>query len=260
MDRCITGKGLVFASAVVISILLPRLSQAEPLVAWDVSTRVVLAFQVSGHAVQKWLPSGWEVSPVAAGPSKGANLFLGFVERMLNLDPDGKPIAGGMDRYLGLVVPVRQSGAEKPVNLVIRLYQSNPASIPGAYKNALPASVVRAQSRQGSGTNPTDGREIWEVKDSSGGLISVRFKYHGATLVRSKQEPRYYSAVDPDFYRIYLFEQTVDVVMSVPTGIDRVEDLALQIAIPELPEMIDGGEQLISVTVVPWYTRQVFLP
>jgi len=233
---------------------------AETLVAWDASPRLTLAFQVPEAALQKWLPDGWKAGAVAAGPSKGANLVLAFVDRMLNLDPEGKPINGGSDRYLGLVVPAVPPAGGKPESVVIRLYQSNPGAVPGVYKNAVPAKVSMEQVRRGSDTAPSDGTETWTVQDATGGIVSLRLKYRGGPLVRIKQEPKFYSAIQPDFYRIYRFEQASDVVRSVANGVDRVDELAVEVGIAELKEMFDGNEKLVSVVVTPWYARQIFLP
>ena len=257
--RCIASR-LALSSALSTVVLAPGALRAETFVSSDASTRLVLAFRVPQDALRKWLPSGWGVSPVATGPNQGANLFLGFVDRMLNLDAEGKPIAGGMDRYLGLVVPANRPGADKPVNVVIRLYQSNPGMRPGAYKNSLPAKVSREMSRQGTDTSPADGTDSWEVRDGSGGLAAVRIQYRGGTPVRSKLDLRYYSAVEPEFFRIYRFDQGADVVRSVPSAVDRVDAFQYRVTIPELAELFDGSERLISITVVPWSARQIFLP
>jgi len=32
------------------------------------------------------------------------------------------------------------------------------------------------------------------------------------------------------------------------------------VTVPELCRLFDGSEQLLSITVVPWYVRQVFPP
>jgi hypothetical protein len=32
------------------------------------------------------------------------------------------------------------------------------------------------------------------------------------------------------------------------------------VAVPEMSKMFDGSEKLISLTAVPFYTRQTFLP
>ena len=233
--------------------------RAETLAFSDVSARVVLGLRVPETALRRWLPNGWQLSPVGAGPSKGANLVVGFVDRMLHLDPAGQLIGGGVDRFVGLVIPAKGPGVEKPVSLVIRIYQ-NAGMLPGAYKNTRAASIKREHSGVGANTSPSDGSESWEVSDGAGGAIALRFTFRGGTPVRTKQELPYYSAVEPAFYRIYRFQQGADVVRSTVTGVDRVQGLQLTVTVPELREMFDGNQELTSIAVVPWNSRQVFLP
>ena len=38
------------------------------------------------------------------------------------------------------------------------------------------------------------------------------------------------------------------------------EELPIPYAVPELSKLLDGTEQLVAVTVIPLYVRQVFLP
>jgi hypothetical protein len=56
-------------------------------------------------------------------------------------------------------------------------------------------------------------------------------------------EAKIHSAIKPDFYRIYRIEQAVDVVRSVPAR--------------QFSQLFDGSEQLISITSLPWYSREV---
>jgi hypothetical protein len=69
-----------------------------------------------------------------------------------------------------------------------------------------------------------------------------------------------YSAVEPAFFRIYRVEQGADVVKSVPASIDRVQNFKLTVGIQELKKTFDGSEKVVSVTMIPWYLRQVSLP
>ena len=69
-----------------------------------------------------------------------------------------------------------------------------------------------------------------------------------------------HSAVKPDFYRIYRLEQAADVVRSTATGTDRAQKYAFKATGAKLSPLFDGSEQLISITSVPLYTRQIFLP
>ena len=56
------------------------------------------------------------------------------------------------------------------------------------------------------------------------------------------------------------FEMASDVVRSVPTGVDRVSRVSFKATGDKLGTLFDGSQQLISVTAIPWYSRQVYLP
>jgi hypothetical protein len=68
------------------------------------------------------------------------------------------------------------------------------------------------------------------------------------------------SAAKPDFYRIYRFELASDVARSTATNVDRVSKVSLKATGAKIAPLFDGSQQLIAVTSVPWYSRQVSLP
>ena len=55
-------------------------------------------------------------------------------------------------------------------------------------------------------------------------------------------------------------EQATDVARSTATGVDRVSSVSVKMSGQKLAPFFDGSEQLISVTSIPWYSRQVYLP
>ena len=255
-DRWLGTMRALLAALVLGNVVL---AHCETLVASDVSTRLGLGFRVVEARLQKWLPSGWQSNPPGLGPSRGTNLFLGFVDRLLNLDSEGKPIAGGRDRYLAIVVPARQSATGQSGNLVIRVFTGNAGMLPGAYKTSVLAQIRREQSDQGAGIEPGTASDAWEVRDDSG-AIQVKLQYRRELPHRSSSEQKFFSPVQPDFFRIYRTDQGSDVVRSVPLEVNRVESFSVKVSIAELQELFDGTEQLISVTAAPWAVRQIFLP
>ena len=89
-------------------------------------------------------------------------------------------------------------------------------------------------------------------------LLQVRYERSPPAPGKTEARPR--SGSDPALWRIYRIEQSVDVVKSVPEGIDRMRNLRFRNNVAELDKLFDGKEQLISVTSIPWYARQTFLP
>jgi len=50
------------------------------------------------------------------------------------------------------------------------------------------------------------------------------------------------------------------VLRSVPSSVDRVKKVQLRVTIPDLKQAFDGSEQIVSITALPWYVREVALP
>ena len=76
----------------------------------------------------------------------------------------------------------------------------------------------------------------------------------------SEEESNIYSAVDPEHFRIYRYQQYVDLVKSEPADVDPVESLAFDVSIPELAPLFDGSERLGGILDVPGYMREIWLP
>lgn len=233
---------------------------AEKHVQSTLDSRIVLAFRVNPAEAQRLIPAPWSVVPVAAGPSKDANLVVTFVDRLLDQDGEGKPVKVPTYRVIALSVPATnpQTGESGP--LLVRLFNSSPDAVPGFYKTAVHATVDRNLSMSGSGQEPGTASERWTMKDGKGGTIDLQVDYQRGTPTRAKAEAKPRSGSDPATWRIYRIEQGLDVLKSIPAGTDRVKSYKLRVAVPEFAKLFDGSEQLVSVTSVPWYTRQTFLP
>jgi hypothetical protein len=140
------------------------------------------------------------------------------------------------------------------------VFDANPELVPGPYKTAVPATIRREATLKGAGLEPGTGNEMWEMRESGGGLIELRVEYQQGVPSRAKPETKPHSPVDPSFFRIYRFDAGTDVVKSIPVGIDRVRSYQFRVTVPELRKLFDGAEQLVSIAILPWYVRQVFLP
>jgi hypothetical protein len=251
---------VVLALGVVVGLGLPiNYADAETPVGFNLESRTVLALRV-GAEVQSWLPAPWQVNPMPPGPSKDANALLVFINPWTAQDPEGKPTATPIDRRVAFVISGKHPQTGESANFVTRVYTSNPSGAPGPYKNSVPVTVRMEQTLKGSGLEPASGSEVWEVRDAAGGTIELRLQYQRGVAARVKAEGKPRSSVDGSFFRIYRVDQGLDVVRSLPTGVDRVQQYSLRVTIPELRKVFDGSEQLVSVSLLPWYTRQVSLP
>ena len=248
----------MFGMISVCSVSLTAFAGAEIFVGSNADNRITVGLRVGQAASQAWLPAPWQAEPLQRGPFKGANLLVAFIDRLLNQDPEGKPVAGGTFRLAALYVPAKHPQTGESAPFIIRIF--GPHEGPGPYKNSVQATVRRQATLRGANFEPGAGSELWEVRDSAGGILEFRMDYQRAVPVRTKGEARPHSNVDPTFFRMYRYDQVMDVVKSIPEGIDRVQSYQLRVTMSELRKLFDGTEQLVGIAMIPWYGRQTFLP
>lgn len=230
-------------------------ADAETFVGSNVDSRVTVGFEVNAEAAQAWLPEGWTLAPFDKGPLAGANLLVIFVDRHLSLDAEGKP--GDTPVYSGIaLVSLGTKGDDHRV-FVTRAYLSAPEENP--YSNTIGATVSRKATRL-AGSDGVRGSEDWTITDENGGKLEFQLSYQGAVPGWSESEALPYSNIEPDFYRIYRYQQIAELVHSKPADVNRTDRLAFSSSIAELAPMFDGSETLIGVVEVPWYHRRTFLP
>lgn len=251
---------IAFLTVTLFVAISAALASAETLVLTSADTRLVLAFQVSPAAAQAALPADWKPSPPPSGPSMGANLLLVFVEGQSQFDGQGKPTAGGMNRFVVAAIPATNPNIGAMGPMIVGGFAAHPDGAPGAYKNYSVAQIAQERTVRTDGQGPGHATESWEVRDASGGTLTVRLGYDRTTPARVKAESKIYSAVEPTFFRIYRVEQGVDVVKSIPTGTDRSRNYEFRSTLGAFKNLLDGNEKLVSITSIPWYVRQVFLP
>src|SRR5574341_256264 len=173
-----------------------RPAWAETLTGSNVETRLVLALRVNQAALQGWLPAPWQVNPIAAAPSKDANLVVTFVDRLLGQDAEGKLHGSGICRVVALTVPAKHPQTGESAPFVIRIYESDLHEIPGDFKNSVQATVRREQRQKGTNVEIGEGRDVWEMRDTAGGTIDLQIEYRRALPSRTKTEVKPRSAVE----------------------------------------------------------------
>lgn len=242
-------------------VLLPITASAETLVESNVESRLALAFQTQESELQSLLPAPWQVNPVTAGPSKGANLSVIFVQILLSENPEGKPSpSAATARYVVLTVPAKHAQTGEESVFVTRVYMTNTDKIPGPYKNALKATVHREFTQKGENLEPGTGSDNWEMKEAGGGTIEVRFSYLRSTLSRAKWERKIRSSIDPNLYFIYRVDQSSELLRSVPGGVDQLQSYEFHSTVSELSKLLDDSAKLVSITAIPSYILQVSQP
>ena len=184
--------------------------------------------------------------------------MLTFMDWLSVQDEDGKPAK--THRSVGLSVPARQTGTDATASMTVGGLSSPQDYAPGPYGNSVPAksTISRTLSTDDQGVSSAD--EAWQFEGENGDSVELQLRFLRGIAARSKLEARVHSAVKPDFYRIYRIDQAVDVIRSASNGTDRVERYLFKASGPLLSSLFNGSEQLISITSMPWYSRQAFLP
>ena len=258
--RGFINRSLLFLIGIICvgSVAFTTLAQAETLVESQLYFRTYVAFSVDQKAVQAWLPDPWKAVSLPKGPFKGANLYVMFEDMFLKQDGEGKPAKGETYHAALLVAFAKHPQTGDFAVFVIRIY--SPHGGPGPYKNTVKATVRREATLKGTDLEPGAGSEVWKVQDSAGGIMEFRMDYQRAVPKRVKKEFKVRSSVEPDFFRIYRDDRTVDVLKSIPAGIDRVQNYKFRVTMSEFRKIFDGSEKLVGILVNPIQVRQVFLP
>lgn len=229
----------------------------ENLLDLTIATQTVLHFAVRSTALQSRLPLPWQASPVASGASRGANLALILNDALLNQDPDGNPLPDVVSRYIGFSIPARHPETGEEAGFNFRILTSHPKAVPGKYKTSRLGHVLREYYSKGTESDATV-TERFRFRDPAGGSVELQLQYRRGVPSRVASQGNVRSAMDPNILRVYRVHQLMDVVRSVPQGIDRVLSYQLRVTIAEFGDLFDGSEELVSITVVPWYVRHVY--
>jgi len=247
---------LFFLVGLLIAACGSNAADGERLSATNLDFRTTLFFRVTDGAVQKLLPSGWEVNSPSAGPTAGMNLAIILVDNLMSLDADGKPTP--THRGAIVIVPVKKSGAKSGGVMIVRGLMSEGNS-PGAYGVYAPARVDMETTLRGSGNNMTV-EESWSISGTDGTAIHALLHYARGPMTRVDREVIANGVNEPDSHRIYRYDSASDTLKSAPAGIDRVRKLEFKASGPQLAPIFDGSHTLLAVISTPWYLRRIFLP
>ena len=226
-------------------------------------SRIMLGFRGKPELVQEWLPSPWRLDPVQKGPLQGANVIVALVDRIRDDDAKGNPRSHGADRLVNFVVPAKHPQTGQAVSVILSGWASNAARVPGFFRVYRPASIRTEQVIKSQDGDAEEVSDVWEVRDTAGlGGMELRLRSRRllGARTRARGEVRLISARDPTLGQLHQFDAAADVVKSLPEGIDRVQHYAFRLDMPGFGSLFDGSEQLIGISVTPWYVRQVSTP
>lgn len=245
------------AAAAVLAIAAPALAetQTEKIVA---EQRTSVSLRIAPEIAQSLLPAGWQPSASADGP----NLTLIFMDRALQLTPDGKPLQSGSNHLLVLAVGARNSATGETRSMIVGGYSDDPQGVPGAYKVYKPGQVTVTRNERHlevQGKPQTTVSEHWEAKGADGATVNLDLSWRRGLPELRTFEQKNYSGAEPAFYRIYRGKQAVDTVRT--DGVNRAGAIiSLKASGGVLGKAIDGSQRIVSVSTVPFYSRLTFLP
>lgn len=204
------------------------------------------------------LPEGWGLLTLPKGPLAGSNLLVAFIDRHLALDPEGKPLTPHNSRSVAILAYGVKPGVKGARMFVTRVYETPPVA--SSYDNGVAASIGRDITLKGPSDGARSHQEVWVVEPETGGTLNLSLAYQSGRPGWSKSEATPYSAANPDFHRIYRYEQMADLGMSSALGRELNGEITFHSSIPELAGMFDGSEVLTGVLTIPVYVREVSLP
>ena len=126
---------------------------------------------------------------------------------------------------------------------------------PSAYRNYVAGKVELARSSRNGSAD-----EEWEAESPDGDRLTLNLSYRKGIPALLTFDQAIYSGVDPSFHRIYRGDWGVDAIQSSVTGVDRTTRLELTASGPLFGRLLDGAQELVNVSVVPWYRRDTWLP
>jgi len=223
----------------------------------DLAARTILNFKVADAAVAKLLPAGWEVNPPTSGPTQGFNLSITLIDTLQAQDSEGKPLP--LSRVVVLSVPAKRSGTSEAGIVVVDGFTA-PSHAPGPYGLYRKAAITMNRRAQADDTGRAVTKEVWEIKAEDGASLAIGLWFNRSEPQRGKVETRIWSAANAGFYRLERADRVVDVVRSIPAGIEHVRRFDFNVAGPKLVALFDGSEQLLSITAMPFYARSIHQP
>jgi hypothetical protein len=257
MRRMFTRVKTVFLALAVFAVVPIASLQAQTLDGSNVDSRVLMGLAINEAAVQARMPEGWVAIAFPRGPMAGANLLIGFEDRAIALDAEGKPKTPATARAVSLLGLAKQKDGDGVRLYVLRVYSTAPELLP--YGNAIAAQVTRSTSSESHADGSQARTDNWVAATSDGKLeLSLSFSTGRRSWAPSKAE--IFSSVDPSVVRILDYQQLVDVLQSDALGKPLAGEVDLTSNIAGITDLFDGNQKVLAILDIPVYVRKVFLP
>jgi hypothetical protein len=231
------------------------------------AARTMLAIEGNATALQRRLPSGWELMPYAGedlrGTSlNGANMLVPFHEVYAVRSHDGKVAGLQQLSYVVFISQANNNATGEVAHIHWFTYTEDPTAVPGKYKDAELANVTRSQNFTKERQGETHVRETFDAVAEGGEIhLSLAYEQGGMVMWITADEPNLpiYAAKDPNVVRVYQEDQVINIVRSVPMNVDRVSEINFNVR-GELEDVFDGTERVVAVVIQQPYMREVYVP
>jgi hypothetical protein len=239
-------------------------ARADTLVAYTTESRMQIDLAAPDAAVKALIPAGWEGNVATSGPAKDCNIRIIFVDQVGVAGPDGKPLGAGVNQFVYLQIPVKQTVNGQTVNaqVVVGGIAVDPALVPDngltGFTRATDHKVVRTETANADGTNTLD--ESWSFTDDAGQHfeLSVALRHNPAN--RGASTPKIYAA-DGTTYQSFSQVSLTDIAWNATTGANNlIRDPDLKASGPTWAALFDGSQKILSVDYQPWFTREISTP
>jgi DNA-binding response OmpR family regulator len=231
------------------------------------AARTMLALKGDAAALQRRLPSGWELAPYDGddlrGTSlKGANMLVPFHEVYAVTTRDNQTAGLPQVSYVAFASQARNQATGALAHVHWFTYTEDPAAVPGTYRDGKLAHIKRLQTFTKEHRGETQVREIFSAVADSGEIhLSLAYEQGGMMIWATADKPNLplHAAKNPNILRVYQEDQVINVVRSEPLGVDRVSEISFSVK-GELADVFDGNEHIIAVVIQRPYMRQVYVP
>ena len=248
-----------FLSPLVLALALVSLSapaRSEDYVGSNIDSRVLVGLKGNSDGIQSLMPDGWASIPFPSGPLTGSNMLLVLIDGVLELDAEGKPLDPASRRAAVLVGLGKKEDTVRMY--VLRILTTVPERNP--YGVAEGAEIERTKSLSGPANGARLSSDEWRIVSPQGEELVFTLNYTTGRRGWTPGELFPYSAANPDFSRIYRYDQMVDLVVSTALGKPSSGEFSLTISAGELASIFDGAHEITAVMDVPVYVRKVYLP
>ncbi|MDU8926394.1 hypothetical protein RXV86_03255 [Alisedimentitalea sp. MJ-SS2] len=244
--------------AVLALVLAPLASalEAQTLVGSNVDSRVLLGLSTDAEALQARMPDGWTAIAFPKGPMKGANMLIGFEDRAVALDAEGKPLTPSVSKGVALLALAKETDGKGIRLYVMRVYSTAPDLLP--YGNAMAADITRATTRDDGADGKQARTDHW-VAMMADGKLELKLGFTTGRRGWSPSKAKLYSTADPTVIRIFDYQQMVDVQQSDGLGKPMAGTIELTNSIADAADLL-GTAKVVAVLDIPVYVRKVFKP